>query len=397
VTVVLLLDGSVAHPVLAADAADESRAISQQVLALIKTSNLSEAQTLARKGLLLCEDVGDVKVFCKAQFNESLGDIEYAQKQYPSSLEYYEQALHIREAGLVSGHFLVNRSLLRIGRTYLALGRATDAETFIERAVAGYEKLVPVNRELGTALSYLRSVYLDTGRVDEAVATTRRELGVYEAIGAKDGPDISGAKSNLSSLLSRQALILLGKNDYSGAEPKLIEAIKLVDPPPAGKENLFAALQAQLGNLYERQRRYAEAEPFMLRALEYRSKTAGPADTEMPTMLTNLASLYNNSRRPADAVPYALRAIAWLDENKQEKSTLGFALLHLGRAQRRLGHLPDAEVALLRARDVLDRVLPETDHSASTCGSKLDRSGSTKNDLARLSNCCSRGSSLSRS
>jgi tetratricopeptide (TPR) repeat protein len=358
VTALLLFSGYVVHSALAADAADEARTINQQVLVLIKRSNFTLAEILAKKGLLLCNDVGDVKVFCASQFNESLGDIAFPQAEYSSALAYFEQALQIRQSGLDSGNLLINRSLLRVGRAYLALQRTAEAEDFVGRAVLGFEKL-SVSAELGTALSYLRNIYVGTDRLGEATTAASRELKVYEAIG--DGKAISNAKLNLSAVQVRQAQSLVGKNKYLDAEKLLVQAIKSIDPPPPGGEKAFSALQAQLGNVYERQRRYAEAEPFMLRAIEYRTRIADPGDTEMPTMLSNLASLYSNLGRPADTIPYAVRAVSWFDENKQEKPALGFVLLQLARAQRQLGHLAEAETAFLRAKDVLDCVLPETE------------------------------------
>jgi tetratricopeptide (TPR) repeat protein len=358
--VALCLASAHGNSALAADSASEARTINQQVNALVNTSHFDEAESLAKKGLALCDDVGDVKVYCASQFNESLGDIAYARRQYPAALEYQEQALHLREAGLGSGHLLINRSLQRIGRVYLAQQRMPEAETFFERAVSGYEKLV-LNRELGISLGYLSKIYFDTNRVDLAIAARRRELQVYQTMGDSEAAAIAGAKANLSTLLVRQSQLLASKNDYSDAENVLIESAKLIDPIPAGKENLFAVIQSQLGSVYEKQHRYAEAEPFMLRALEYRSKNAGPGDTERPTMLSNLASLYDNLSKPADTVNYAARAISWFDENKRETATLGLDLWRLGRAQRQLGHLPDAEAALLRASQVLDRLLPESD------------------------------------
>jgi tetratricopeptide (TPR) repeat protein len=374
VTVAFLFANFVAHPAAADDPANEARAINQQVLALIKTSNLTEAETLAKKGLLLCDDVANVKVFCASQFNESLGDIAFAQAQYSSSLAYYEQSLRLREAGLENGNPLISRSLQRVARVYLALQRRAEAETYVERAVSGFEKSVPISRELGLSLGYLRNIYLETDRIDKAATVARRQMQVYEAIGERDGPAASSAKLGLSVVLSRQALTLISKNSYSDAEPILIEAIKLIDPPPLGTEKTFSALQAQLGHVYERQHRYAEAEPFMLRALEYRTKIAGPADTEMPTMLSNLASLYSNLRKPTDTLTYALRAVAWFDENKQENSALGFVLLRMGGAQAQLGHPSDAEATLLRSRDVLDRFLQKGDPARI----------SVRNDIAAL-------------
>jgi tetratricopeptide (TPR) repeat protein len=361
VTVALLFANSVVNPVQAADTANETRAISQQVLALIKTSNLDEAETLAKRGLLLCEDAGDVKVFCVGQFNDSLGDIAYARSEYSSALAYYEQALRVREAGLGNGHLLTTRSQLRVGKAHMALHRGAEAEGFVKRAVAGFEKVTPVNRELAIALGYLRNIYLDADRIDDAVIIARRELDAYEKVGDKETTLISNTKRNLASILSRQAAFFLGKDRYSDAEPILIEAVKLIDPPPSGWEKTFAALQAQLGSLYERQRRYSEAEPFMLRALEYRTKVAAVADPEIPIMLSNLSLLYFNLQRPADSISYAVQAISRFDEGKQENRTLGFALLTLGRTQRTLDRLAEAEASLIRARDVLDRVLSEDD------------------------------------
>jgi tetratricopeptide (TPR) repeat protein len=114
-----------------------ARTINQHVLAFIKAFKLSEAETLAKMGLRLCDDVGDSKVFCASQFNESLGDIAFLQTKYSSALEYQEQALRLREAELDSGHLLVSRSLQRIRIVYLALKRMSEAETFTKRAVSG--------------------------------------------------------------------------------------------------------------------------------------------------------------------------------------------------------------------------------------------------------------------
>ncbi len=49
VTGVFLFAGSVAGPALAVDTADETRAMSRQVSALIKSRNLSEAEALAKE------------------------------------------------------------------------------------------------------------------------------------------------------------------------------------------------------------------------------------------------------------------------------------------------------------------------------------------------------------
>jgi tetratricopeptide (TPR) repeat protein len=226
-----------------ADTADETRKLSQQVQMLLRASNLDEAETLSKRALSLCDDAGNVKTFCASQFNEFLGDIAYARAQYSSALAYQEQALRLRETGLQSGHPLTSRSLQRIGQVYLAQKNMAEAEAFTERAVSGFEKLTPANLELALSLGYLRQIYLDTNRVDKAIAAARRELAVQQAISNVDGQAVLKAKLTLAIILSRQAHSLIDKGGASEAEPILTEAVALIDPPAPAAEKRLACFR----------------------------------------------------------------------------------------------------------------------------------------------------------
>jgi tetratricopeptide (TPR) repeat protein len=639
----MALTGVAACPAPGADTADEARAINRQVLELIKASKLGEADMLAKRGLALCQDAGPVKVDCAGRFNEILGDIGYAQARYADALAYYEQALRVRDAGPGGEHLLIPRLHLRIGRAHLALQHDVEAEAALKKAVAGFERLAPTDRELGAALTYLQQTYFNAGRYEEAIAVGRRALEaiivahgagdravltqklglgtVLQSAGKIDEAEALGrdtlaqadklpatdpirgwaarrmadvnidrqnfaeaerlakvavaveekqvpvnqanllraieilqrayrgqerydelrvaarqarsiavqafggsseeaikplileawinnqqrqfaeaerilkqaltelpnagqsrlgieARTTLGETLLKQAryadavsllrealvasnemkapndlrarihlalgdahrtmqrpqqavahfqealdlyiawrgdanlyaldaedrlataqieakdidqarrhieheflvlerigspsasaarvnktfgMLLFTRKNYVGAEQALRDAIRLIDPPPAGRETTLEESLILLGAVLERQSRYAEAEAIEHRALDYSAGFFGPADPALPIILSNLAQLYENWRRPADSIPYALRTISLLDERKQENSTLGLALMALGRAHRDLRHYADAEAALTRARDVLDRVLPEND------------------------------------
>ena len=348
-------------PASAADTVNETRALNEQVLSLFRASNLSDAEIAAKKALLLCDDAGDVKVFCASHFNELLADIAYAQRRYDSALAFQEQALRLREAALPSGHPLINRSLQRAGSASLALNQIAEAEVFFERAVAGLEKSVQAAPELSISLGHLRNIYLNTNRIDKAAAVARRELALLPAVSDTDKQAVLNAKLTLGIILSRQTQSLIDKGSYPEATSILAEAIQLFDPALPGGEKAFSLLQAQLGLVHQRQGRYAEAEPFMLRALEYHLKFAEPADSSIPNILDNLSALYAILQKPAETIAFGSRAISWFDENKQEGLALGHVLVHVGRAQRQLGQLKDAEIALLRALDLLDRTLAKSD------------------------------------
>jgi tetratricopeptide (TPR) repeat protein len=166
----------------AADTADESRSINQQVLALISASKLADADALARKGLALCDDAGSVKVFCAGRFNELLGDIAYKQKLYADALNYHKQALAIRSARLGHDHLLVARSQFRIARAELVLHRNEEAEIAFRDAIALFDKLAPRDRERVAALIQLESLYAASQRFDEAVSVGRRALDASIAL-----------------------------------------------------------------------------------------------------------------------------------------------------------------------------------------------------------------------
>ena len=358
---VMLLTCVAATPAGAADTADESRSINRKVIDLIGSSKLDEASALAKNGIALCEDAGPVRVFCLGQFNKSLGNIAYIQKRYLDALDYYEKSLRVREAGLGHDHLLVARSRLRIGRTDLALRRHDEAEAILKSAIAIFEKLTPVERELGVALNELEKLYMTSGRLDEAVVAGRRALETYTLIEGPDGQLASIGKRNLSAGLLSLGQFKYKQEDYTTAEQALREGIQLFGSPTAGGGSALTAALLTLGKIYDLSSRYAEAEAVELRALEYSERFGGYADPLLPDILSSLAAHFQQAHRPNDAIEYARRAVSVLDERKQENSTLGFTQVWLGRAASDLGKYSEADAAFARAKGVLDRVLREDD------------------------------------
>jgi len=360
-TGVLLFASSVAGPARAVDTADETRAMSRQVSALIKSRNLSEAEALAKRGLALCDDAVGVRGFCLGQFNEWLGDIAFMQGQYLASIVYYQKGSEAREGILDSGNVLIFTSQLRLGRSYLALRRLDEAEPLFKSAIAGLSRVAPASPDLALGLRFLRELYMASGQMDEEVAASRREMEFHEKNTGNNAEALLRSKILLNTVLFKQARQLSGKNNYLDAERALIEAIKLLDPPQSGAEKYLGVSLEELGVLYDKLHRYAEAEPLMLRGLEFRTRFSEPSDPNLPILLFNLAALYQNWGKPEASIPYATRAISKFEEAKTENSTLGYAWTRLGRVYKALGQTAEAERSFSRAREVLDRVLPEAD------------------------------------
>jgi len=345
----------------AVDTVDEVPAITRAVAALIKTRHFYEAEALANKGLALCDAAAGVRGLCLGQFNDSLGDIAYLQKDYSSSLDFFQKAVKAREGILDSGSVLIFASQVRLGRTYLALNRIDEAEPLLKKATAGLNRAAPVSPNLGIALETLRRLYAASGRIDEEVGVQRSELEFHEKTDGGNVQRIQRWKLSLNDALVRQAKSLSARKNEADAERALFESIELLDPLPPGAEKYLSVSLEELGILYDRQRRFAEAEPLFLRALEYRAKLAGPSDSNLPIALSNLAALYQDWGKQETSIQYAVRAIAKFDEAKREDLKLAVALERLGQAHHALGQIAEAERSLLRAKDVSDRVVPEND------------------------------------
>jgi tetratricopeptide (TPR) repeat protein len=224
--------------------------MSSQVFSLIKSRNLSEAEGLAKRGLALCDDAAGVKGFCLGQFNDWLGDIAFMQGQYPASIVYYQKGLDAREG--ISGNVLIFKSQLRLGRSYLALRRLNEAEPLLKSAIAGLGRVAPANPDLGLAFRFLRELYLASGQLDEEVAATRREVEFHEKSSGDNAQAVLVSKIFLNTVLLRQAKRFSGMNNDVEAERDLVEAIKLVDPPPSGQEKYLGVSLEVLGVLYDK-------------------------------------------------------------------------------------------------------------------------------------------------
>lgn len=343
----------------AIDTADETRAISREVSALLKARNFHEAEALANKGLALCDDAVGVRGFCVGQFNDSLGDIAYAQAQYPAALTFFQRASEAREGIIDSENVLRFASQVRLGRTYIALRRTDEAEPLLKSAVAGLSRAAPLSPNLRTALESLRGLYAGSERIDEEVGVLRSELAFHEKADGGNVQVLLRAKLFLNIALVKQAKSLSARNSEADAERALFESIKLVDPPPPAAEKHLSTSLEELGILYYGQRRYAEAEPLFLRALEYRVTLAEPSDSDLPIALSNLAALYQNWGKQEMSIQYGLRAVAKYDEAAILNSKLGIALSRLGHVQKALGQTAEAQRSFSRAMDVFDRVPPE--------------------------------------
>jgi tetratricopeptide (TPR) repeat protein len=387
---VAVLAGFVAGPARAADTADEARAINRQVLDLFRAAKFGEAYVLAEKGLALCEDAGSVKVDCTIRFNEILGDISLSLLRYPTALAHYDRALRVGESEPGRGQLLVPRLQLRIGRVQIALHHGAEAEAALKRAIAGFEQQAPNNRELGSALTYLRQIYSNAGRFEEAISVARRAIDVVSAIDGANNRTVLILRLNLGTDLQslgkideaealaretldqantlppadpvrgwsarRMAQIKIDRQDHVEAERLAKIAVAFEEMQASvDNRNLLIALEI-LQRVYLGQGQYENLRATARRAHSIAGRTFGPTSAEAAKPLILEAFSYKQQRQFAEAeriLQRALTEIPGLGQSQlglEARTTLGEALFGLGRYADAEAQLDQALVAANGAR-----------------------------------------------
>ena len=185
-----------------------------------------------------------------------------------------------------------------------ALGRATEAEPLLRRALALRERTPgPMQSDLGIALNNLAALLYGLGRPVEAEPLLRRALAAFEAALGPDHPHVALSLDNL-------AVVLRDLGRTAEAEPLLRRALTLREralgpehPDVAQSLNNLAAVLRVLG-------RVTEAEPLLRRALAIQEAALGPDHPNTAYSLSNLALVLRDLGRVAEAEPLLIRALA---------------------------------------------------------------------------------------
>ncbi len=409
ITSLVIAGGSAAF----ADRADDLRALNQQVLALIKSSSLSDAEALAQRALPLCEEAGDSRVFCKGQFLELLSDIAFGQKQYDRALDYIKQSLIVREEGLGKQHFVVAQSDLRLARILIAQNRQGDAEPSAKAAVDILQAAAPESHDLTTAMRYLTIAYMYTNQYDKMLQIAERQLSLLQRRSQADSMTITVSKyyvvialnhtdqnvraqelaheivsavaafppGNFEKWNFATQLVQIGtklhlSKDLERAETALRDYMRFGDsdgtpPIPEWISKTAVSAHSHLGQVLSERGQREEAIEQHQYALQLEKKLFPKNDAELAIIIDNLAQLYLDRGDYNETIDFATQSIALLDRSNLQNRSLGIALLTLGRAYKAVGSYHEADSALHRSMAILDLALPEADEQRANVRNEI--------------------------
>ncbi|MBD2297543.1 tetratricopeptide repeat protein [Nostoc sp. FACHB-190] len=211
----------------------------------------------------------------------------------------------VKDATLATLYF----SLGEIYRKRLERGEFQDYKKEQELGIEYLSKAVELQKELAlekdlsSSITKLALLYNSQGRYSEAEPLFIQALALRRKLLGEEHPDVALSLNNLALLYNSQGR-------YSEAEPLFIQALALRRKLLGEEHSNVASSLSNLANLYHSQGRYSEAEPLYIQALALRRKLLGEEHPDVASSLHNLAGLYYSQDRYSEAEPLYIQALA---------------------------------------------------------------------------------------
>ena len=169
-----------------------------------------------------------------------------------------------------SGHSDVAYGWLALGSSYLAQGRAAEAEGCLEEALRGFEDAGLAHESMWARMRLSES-YTALRRFEAAVAAAERAA-------SEAGRLLADAPVDYSVILGALGSALLDGDDHERAGEVLEEVLRLRESALGPDAPYVGYAVYQLGNLYEQTGRIDEAVPLYERAAELAEALGPPGD-----------------------------------------------------------------------------------------------------------------------
>ena len=297
--------------------------------------------------------------------------------------EFLERAVDTIDVRLADQPLVRARTLVVVGRTYIALHRYAAAEPLLRSSLELHEPLHGADDSVGLETSLLLAECLiETGRLEEGeaildeVSWRAEPLGVDHEVqvrrlimaarAARKHQDFPEARRWLLEALERRSgeawiddpdrrlaeldlgQVLLLEGDYTAAETLMRQLLEWRQRANGERHGDTLAARHGLAVALDRQGRSAEAEPLMRRNLAVAEGWLGAEDPYTITAISDLSNNLADQGRIFQAAALSERALE-LSEQKLGPTSLNtlFAMGNHANRLRELGRVEEAE-ALMR-------------------------------------------------
>lgn len=271
-----------------------------------------------------------------------LGDAYQALNQFDTSKTYYEQALSITEKqrsgkGIARPHMAEDMivGLIGLGNAAWAAGAKQEARSYFQKALS-LEQFSVISSEL--------KLRLLAGSEKAMSSISPPDKSPTTATGQRQSLGESSAQDSMWQAITSAGLQFLSRGDFSQAEHKFNQALRLAQKAKQPDSHLTESLK-NLAVVYEQQNRFAEAENCLNRALKLME--VGER-SQIPPTLIRLAKVQEQNHELAKAAQTYLRVAEGKAETV-DRLDMVVCLSHLGKIYLKLKDFPHAEEYSKRA------------------------------------------------
>lgn len=314
---------------------------------------LQEAEARAKASLKLLERRGAEEAANAVALYDRISRAALEAGRASDAKSYAESALALLSRGDVparSGradpHIAALNNLARASR---ALADHAAAEDAYRRAIALLHKKGDKANE-GIVTDNLAVLFFSLGRLEEAERLNKRALALLEDALGRDHMSAGRAAGNLGALLNEA-----GRRNE--AEPLLRRALAIADAQPRPDAVQIGIIEDNLAGLLRQSGRRAEAQAHYDRALQMFESALPATHPRLATVRNNIGRYLLDSGKYADAAATLSSALS-LFEAIYGKDNFNTAIpaANLAEAYTALGRYAEARQLLVRALAALERI-----------------------------------------
>jgi tetratricopeptide (TPR) repeat protein len=352
-------------------------ALQEEAEGLRSEGALPEAAARFREAIALLEAEEGPGSPDVANLLNGLSAVEGERGRYEEGLALASRALSILEpiVHLIEGEdgeVLRLASLARLGTFYRELGRYSEAEPILKRALSLSEATFgEEHAQTADARGNLAVLYKYTANFDEAEALYRRALAVTEGAYTRSGGEERAMA--LATLYHNFGGLFHAKGEYERGEPYARKAYELRRSALGEEHPVTLADGAALAGILDGLERYEESEGLYLRALAGFEARYGPVHYEIAVNLNNLGMVRRATGRLAEAEEMLRRALAVKERLfSAEHPDVAISAGNLAALLRDLGRLEEAEELARRAVTICEARLSAEHPNALACRELLE-------------------------